>query len=93
MAIVIKGMKMPKNCNGCNFMCCLRHFNILNDDRPSDCPIIAELPEKYGRLVDADKIKATYGEWYIEEGPEEGFIGTVGNLIDLIPTVIEAEGD
>lgn len=53
---------------------------------------LVKIPEKHGRLIDADKIKATYGEWYTEEGTEEGFIGTVENLIDLIPTVIEAEG-
>ena len=108
MSVLIKDMQMPSGCRECRLMdydlhtgitWCFPADAILAEDyksidfdgRPDWCPM-GELPEKHGRLVDADKIKATYGEWYTEEGSEEGFIGTVGNLIDLIPTVIEAEG-
>lgn len=34
------------------------------------------------RLIDADALKAKCGKWYAEEGPEEGFIGTIGSLLD-----------
>lgn len=41
------------------------------------------------RLIDADAFKEKYGDYYAEEGTTEGFIGTVGQLIDNAPTVEE----
>ena len=42
------------------------------------------------RLIDADAFSEQYGNYYAEEGPAEGFIGTVGELIAKQHT-IEAE--
>ena len=39
------------------------------------------------RLIDADAFAAQYGDYYAEEGTEEGFIGTVGALIAEQPTI------
>ena len=39
------------------------------------------------RLIDADAFSEKYGNYYAEEGPEEGFIGTVGDLIAKQPTI------
>ena len=39
------------------------------------------------RLIDADAFATQYGDYYAEEGPEDGFIGTVGDLIDKQPTI------
>ena len=39
------------------------------------------------RLIDADALTEKYGDWYVEEGSEEGFIGTVKQLIDAQPTI------
>lgn len=39
------------------------------------------------RMIDADALIKKCGEWYTEEGTEEGFIGTVKNLIDAQPTI------
>lgn len=39
------------------------------------------------RLIDADALITQCGNWYIEEGTEEGFIGTLMQLIDLMPTI------
>lgn len=39
------------------------------------------------RLIDADALINKYGNWYVEEGAEEGFIGDLKHLIDLQPTV------
>ncbi len=44
------------------------------------------------RLIDADAFSEQYGNYYAEEGPAEGFIGTVGDLIAQQPT-IEADID
>ena len=37
------------------------------------------------RQIDADALTEKYGDWYVEEGSEEGFIGTVKQLIDAQP--------
>ncbi len=37
------------------------------------------------RLIDADALTEKCGDWYVEEGTEEGFIGTVKQLIDAQP--------
>lgn len=39
------------------------------------------------RPIDADAFSEQYGSYYAEEGPEEGFIGTVGDLIAKQPTI------
>lgn len=40
------------------------------------------------RLFDADDMIAKFGDWYTEEGSEEGFIGTIKDLVDQMPTII-----
>lgn len=42
------------------------------------------------RLIDADVVIEKYGDWYVEEGSEEGFIGMLKSLIDEQPTVDSA---
>lgn len=44
------------------------------------------------RPIDANAFSEQYGYYYAEEGPEEGFIGTVSELIAQQPT-IEADID
>lgn len=39
------------------------------------------------RLIDADALIAKCGNWYVEEGTEEGFISNLKHLIDLQPTI------
>ena len=39
------------------------------------------------RQIDADALTEKYGDWYVEEGSEEGFIGTIKQLIDAQPTI------
>lgn len=34
------------------------------------------------RLINADALIEKCGDWYVEEGPEEGFIGTVKMMVD-----------
>lgn len=95
MSVLIKGMQMPEDC----FSCPLKEegfCNITNayageiNERNSDCSLV-ELPEHHGRLIDADEVTNKYGEWYTEEGSEEGFIGTIKDVINLVPTVIKSE--
>lgn len=39
------------------------------------------------RPIDADAFSEQYGNYYAEQGPAEGFIGTVGELIAKQPTI------
>ena len=39
------------------------------------------------KLIDADALIEKCGEWYVEEGSEEGFIGTIKQLIDAQLTI------
>ncbi len=39
------------------------------------------------RLIDADALIARCGSWYTEEGTEEGFIGILKNVVDMMPTI------
>ena len=50
------------------------------------------LPKKHGKLIDEDALIAKCGDWYTEEGTEEGFIGTLEMLLKDAPTVVGAEG-
>lgn len=72
MSIMIKGMKMPKNCATCRFcvpeadpengeMCMAtgRLVPPCSTERRDDCPLV-EVPSPHGPLVDADELKATF---------------------------------
>lgn len=39
------------------------------------------------RLIDADALIEKCGGWYVEEGTESGFIGTLKNLLATEPTI------
>lgn len=61
-------MNMPKGCGSCpiaNFgYCSINHKQVGDpfmgypENRPASCPILFQLPEGHGRLIDADKLKA-----------------------------------
>ena len=39
------------------------------------------------RKIDADALIDKYGDWYTEEGTEEGYIGTIKGIVDSMPTI------
>lgn len=53
---------------------------------------VVEVPTPHGKLIDADAMNEKYGDWYTEEGTEEGFIGTLKYLIAEQPIIIEGDG-
>ena len=102
MSIVVKGMEMPKNCTLCDSI----GLNVAIgcpvmtgiNGRATDCPLV-ELPEKHGRLIDADekRLRITLkgireGECQIYKGGSWGFAAKAETAIDDAPTVFEAEG-
>ena len=93
MSIIIQGMEMPESCYECDFayqdqdsehnvewICAALHRNAQMYERREDCPLLP-LPEKHGRLIDADALfngEHNLYSWY---------------EIDEAPTVIPAEGE
>ena len=39
------------------------------------------------RNIDGDALIDKYGDWYTEEGTEEGYIGTIKGIVDSMPTI------
>lgn len=94
MSVIIKGMDIPEGCGKCDFnvssLYCKRTRSEIDRDyeyreRLSDCPISA-LPDKHGRLIDADALEPD-----TEYDDGEFWAYSVTQVCDE-PTVIEAEG-
>lgn len=91
MSVLVKGMKMPKTCIECGWheyyggdydwchACRMTgsmpiECSVVELGRADNCPLV-ELPEKHGRLIDADAL----------------FLDIEWSDIEDAPTVIEAE--
>lgn len=98
MSVLIKGMKMPKNCTICRFcvpeadpgngeMCMAtgKYVPPCNTDRLENCPLV-EVATPHGRLI--DEVFISQVEWYTEDGR---YIANAGEFETDAPTIIEAE--
>ena len=98
MSILIKGMKMPKNCLTCKLRgdgsdskyiwdCPFTGLEYTREEgetrRLDDCPLV-EVPAPHGRLIDADKLMRDIGKYHVSDGMFQ-------HWVDVQPTVIEAE--
>lgn len=91
MAVLIKSMKMPKNCEECDikswdtedYVCPFSGVSTLCISRQANCPLI-EVPP-HGRLIDADVMRTKIS------GGEDGLKKTLIEWVDAQETVIEAE--
>ena len=122
MSVIVKGMKMPENCwecmktdlniaisvfgGMCPFCEKIRTDHDMQTGRHPECPLVA-LPDKHGRLVDADAFKADYGMKDDCVDCEKEMRGKAKaceydriyskmdfcGWIDDAPTIVEAEGD
>lgn len=95
MSILIKGMEIPKNCDGC-------HFDIdcpydesqdgykMMGGRPHKCPLVPVPP--HGRLGDLDKLERGLRHMakYQDGERQQGILGCC-ETIRLAPTIIPAE--
>ena len=84
MAILIKGIKMPKNCHECPFL-----YVTAVCDGSKSCPILDIKP--HGRLIDADAL--LQHQWVSSDWDCGGVHEIVVSIkdIDELPTIIEAE--
>ena len=107
MSVLIKGLKMPKDCIKCPL--CLftdGHWKCLADGShadfggtciPQNCPLV-ELPD-HGDLIDRSMLIGGFADWYIQESPMylgdskvvAETIGDAMKAIEAAPVVIPAE--
>lgn len=99
MSVLIKKMKMPKDCEKCDFAewyngtiyChCIHYATVISDMEHllSLCPLV-EVPTPHGRLIDASQFEV-FGYDVIEGSFDDG-VAFALNRIDDAPTVIEEE--
>lgn len=105
MSILIRGMQMPSECRKCFMMhyamtgetyCEVNDKTLAKnyrpiefDGRPDWCPLV-ELPEKHGRLIDADELKTAFPRC---DNNMDIKIASVRATVNHMPTIIEAEGE
>lgn len=115
MSVLIRGMQMPKNCAECPVALSGKYCRINKTHttyiklpiRPDHCPLV-ELPEKHGRLIDAEALIDTLEqaiaimEMMLKQLDLEADDGCLMELkafrdirdgIKEIDAVIEAEGE
>ena len=96
MSIIVKGMQMPKNCAECPVALSGKYCRINKTHttyiklpiRPDHCPLV-ELPEKHGRLIDADELKTAFPRC---DNNMDIKIASVRATINHMPSIIETEG-
>lgn len=88
MSVLIKGMKMPKNCDMCILAVPVfdyakhKHISICLLKNSNGCPLV-EVPTPHGRLIDGDELK--------ERVKQTMRYFSIKYDIDEAPTVIESE--
>ena len=61
------------------------------NSKPSDCPILGEIPDEYGRLIDADELEKAAEKMVICDSYEYTIAhDMVKGLLKIAPTVLEA---
>lgn len=103
MSIIVKGMKMPATCTRCTldafgYCTAARRYSegSTTHERASFCPLV-ELPERHGRLIDADALKDTLDYYIREAGWSEEINKALrwvkDEFIDSEQAIVEAEGE
>ena len=84
MSAIVEGVSMVRHCGECE-------LNKLNWGRCHQilrgCPIIGEIPDKHGRLIDADKLM----QWIEHVYGDKDIIKFITDDIKRQPTIVEAE--
>ena len=94
MSVIVMGMEMPERCETCDLICdddsglevCCCTGEIVDREeqaRPRWCPL-RPLPEKHGRLIDADELEDIFYSVYHSQ--------SAGYVKDM-ETIVEAEGE
>lgn len=101
MALIIEGDMPTKCCLGnCPIHESCNKYDSLADTRPFDCPILGEIPDEHGRLIDADALikRNRESKGILEEFKGDptlvkvGYKSVIWEIKDLenAPTIVEA---
>lgn len=89
--ILVRDVDMPIDCRSCwmRSYCYERGIGIWGYGKGKPCPLI-QLPEGYGRLIDADALMSDFikAKWEFFSDSD-----TFLRLLEQAPTIIPAEGD
>ena len=95
-SVMIKGMKMPHRCSDCIFY--NADYCMQKNIEHRECAIV-ELPEKHGRLIDADAFMADICR-SINEMTKIGIMVDgdylwckLEDALENAPTIVESEGE
>ena len=99
MSVLIKGMRVPENCSECPVALSGKYCRINKTNatirvipiRPEHCPLVT-LPDKHGKLIDADELKKEFPkdtDWEYPVNTNE----YVCEMIDKAKPVIGAEDE
>ena len=98
MSECVVRMEMPQNCYLCDFrgswaFCPIGKRPVVGykKQRHEDCPIICQLPDGHGRLVDADALKEKAVHYSETEYHFDHDAVEVDDIEDA-PTIVPAEG-
>jgi len=96
MSVIVKGMRMPENCIECissdlrTAIKCTEWTEISagrrENERAWSCPLV-EIPEKHGRLIDADAFAERIKSIIERQGYDDLTIGkflTVGDVLNAV---------
>ena len=98
-------MEMPSDCERCpmcgtasggngmyELWCMCGDIPANSQKRPEDCPILCQLPEGHGRLVDADAMdKCVYNDIPISVFGSVKKMASVRQIIEDATTIVPAE--
>ena len=86
--IVIKG-KMPNNCHDCKNGWCQEWERVrdMTKEKSKDCPIVAEIPDEHGELIDKQK---TIFEMYNSAFWDTSDLDLAVDIVEHAPAVLEA---
>lgn len=101
MSVLIKGMRIPDNCSECiksNLRTAIKctiwteiSTGRIKNERALCCPLV-EIPEKHGRIVDADALIHELNNSHYPGAPyvDAGISIAIGKVCDA-QTIVEAE--
>ena len=106
MSVLVKGMKMPEKCGSCDLFHAEypMHCTVVKGHktvgapygmpRPEWCPLV-ELPEKHGRLIDADALAddLEYDAQHFDDDHELKFNAAMWLRSNQNKVIVEAEGE
>lgn len=103
MSVLIKGMKIPKNCAECLLLvnACSEEFpsyvcDVTGDDvlsiyeNPDWCPLV-EIPTPHGDLIDRDAVNQEYNKLGWWEDSDESVTSPMQDILFDAPAIIEAD--